>query len=190
VVPGLADLFYEDGDYGYLPPSQAMFYGPDDRIVSLEDPETGLLRLLAPGGAPGQPTWGEPRWLAVSELAPSCGELLCLAAATGQERIAVCCTGGGLLVIDDPHGEPRSFTLSAGFRPFTGAALSRTGGLAAAVAGETLSVWQVATNAEVARVEVGIAENSYPPRVRFDAAASRVAVDREKRLVVYSLSLP
>jgi hypothetical protein len=191
VTPGFANLFVEDGDWGYSPAAVARFFGPDDGIVVTEDAEAGILRFLAPVGG-GIPTWGNARRVQVSDLVPTCGEILCLAAATGQPRIAVCCSGGGLLIIDDPvSAEPRIFTLSSGFRPFEAAALARNGSLAAAVAGETLHVWQASSaSALPAKVAVGLASDSYPLRVCFDPAAARVAVDREKRLVVHAVEIP
>jgi len=59
------------------------------------------------------------------------------------------------------------------------------------VAGETLHVWQASSaSALPAKVAVGLASDSYPLRVRFDPAAARVAVDREKRLVVHAVEIP
>ncbi len=152
---------------------QAVFVGPDDLLVVLQDPETANLRLQPTKD--GGPAGG-------SRTPRECGGITAIAGARNVDLLAFLCDDGSAWVTEvSPWGEPRPFRARLG--TLDSVALSPDGQLLAATEGERLNVFDTATGGR-ATIEVGEVDDHYGRGAAFSPGSRLLALDRKRRVVV------
>ena len=171
---------WRDGDYEEHPDQQALFVGPNDLLVVAENPARSRLRIM---GTDGNGPSGDPpaQWRTLKAGDQPCESVVCLASASGESLLAVCCLDGAVRLYDPlVWDEPEVFRGS--LRPLSAAALSEDGRFLAAVEGPKVVVWDRETGAQ-ASTEAGVVPRNYPPRLSLRHGL--LALDRNHRVVVY-----
>ena len=177
VAGGVSEAFTEP-EYEARPGQQAVFVGPDDVIVVLEDPARARLRICPtlPDGSGVAAQWREP---------DECETITAIAGARAANRLAYVCGNGTAWVVEPiPWGEPRPFRARLG--TLDSPSLSPDGRLLAALEDEHLNVFDTETGGR-ATIEVGTGDDHYGRGAAFSPDGRRLALDRDRRVVVMSV---
>ncbi len=175
---------WRDGDYPKHPDQQALFVGPDDLLVVTENPATSRLRIMGTdeSGPSGDPP---AQWRALNVGDQPCASVTCLASASGESLLAVCCSDGAVRLYDPlVWGEPEVFR--GVLRPLDAATLSEDGRFLAALEGDKAVVWDRETGAQ-ASVAAGAGPRHYAPRLSLRHGL--LALDRDERVVVFRVEV-